>query len=170
MCRKINRFYHYSRNEDTIKQANDYNEYAMSPENAFEVNSGGTYPAFNNTIQADGTVSAENKDIASYSEILINPTDAESHGINNGDLIDVWNKIGAVRCVAKLSKRCAKGFLGLHQGCWYDIREIPANATGHKYIDVGGNCNTLMVSKHSRVDHGHGQQSAMVQIAKVTNY
>ena len=165
-----NPVYPYSRNEDTIKPANDYNEYAMSPANAFEVNNGGTYPAFNNTIQANGTVSAENKDIASYSEILINPTDAVDHDINNGDLIDVWNKIGAVRCVAKLSKRCAKGFLGLHQGCWYDIREIPENVTGHKYIDVGGNCNTLMASKHSRVDHGNGQQSAMVQIAKVTNY
>lgn len=162
--------YPYSRNEDTIKPANDYNEYALSPANAFEVNGGGTYPAFNNTIEQDGAVKAENKDIASYTEILINPTDAINHQINNGDLVDVWNKIGAVRCVAKISKRCAQGFLGLHQGCWYDVREIPGNATGHKYIDVGGNCNTLMASKSSRVDHGNGQQSAMVQIAKVTNY
>lgn len=153
--------------EDQMKIANDYGYYANSPKNAFEINKVGNYPLYNETIKNDGTV--EQKEIASYTEILINPDDAGKHNINNGDLIDVYNVIGAVRCVAKLSSRCAKGFLGLHQGCWYDIREIPNNATGHKFIDVGGNCNTLMASKSSRVDHGNGQQSAMVSIVKVNN-
>ncbi len=160
----------YTRDEDTLKPAGDYGHYASAPERAFEEGGSGQYPAYNSAIAPDGSVSQENKEIASYSEIWMNKADAAGMGIQNGDLVDVWNKIGAVRCVAKLTKRCAKGFLGLHQGCWYDIREIPGSGTGHKYIDVGGNCNTLMASKPSRADHGNGQQSAMVSVKKVENY
>ena len=53
-------------------------------------------------------------------------------------------------------------FVGLHQGCWYDPREINGET-----VDVGGNCNTLMPSTPSRLDHGNGVQSAMVKIERV---
>jgi anaerobic dimethyl sulfoxide reductase subunit A len=96
----------------------------------------------------------------------MNPTDATEKGIEDGNLVQVENPIGAVRCVAHLSKRCARGYVDLHQGCWYDPRPLP-NSYGHDSVDVGGNCNTLMASQPSRVDHGNGQQSAMVKIFKV---
>ncbi len=147
------------------RQANDYNDYSMPPSQAFAVNEGGVIPELNRTIGEGGEVTAENKDIASYSEIWINDTDGrELIGLEDGDLVQVENPIGAVRCVARLTKRCARGFVGLHQGCWYDPRTIDG-----KLVDVGGNCNTLMASQPSRIDHGNGQQSAMVKITKV-NY
>ncbi len=144
-----------------FKPANDYNEYAVGPK-AFAVNKGGTYPTSNQTINADGTVDEINKNIASYSEIYINATDGKGLGLEDGDLVEVSNPIGIVRCVARLTVRCSRGFVDLHQGSWYDPREI-----GGKTVDVGGNANTLMASQPSRADHGNGQQSAMVKVTKI---
>ncbi len=149
--------------KDHYKQGNDYGDYAMPPSQAFAVNGSGTYPVLNRTINPDGTVDTANKDIASYTEIWMNKAEGETMGLKDGDLVQVENPIGAVRCVARLTMRCAKGFVGLHQGCWFDPREI-----GGKTVDVGGCCNSLMASQPSRIDHGNGQQSAMVKINKVT--
>ncbi len=147
-----------------FKKANDYNHFATVP-NAFAVQATGTFSAPNSTINADGTVDQANKEIASYSEIYMNKSDAESNGIKDGDLLEVSNPIGTVRVVARLTERCAKGYVDLHQGNWYDPREI-----GDKTVDVGGCANTLMASQPSRIDHGNAQQSAMVKITKVENY
>ena len=164
----------YSRKEDTFKPANDYGYYATGPSAAFNINEGGEYPKLSKTINDDGTVNSEYKDIASYTEVWLNENtkDASGQQINDGDLVQIENPIGAVRCVARLSKRCRPGFIGLHQGCWYDPREgISPMDSAHTYksVDVGGNCNTLMASQPSRIDHGNGQQSAMVQIYKINN-
>ena len=164
----------YTRKEDTFKPANDYGYYATGPSAAFNINEGGEYPKLSKTINDDGTVNSEYKDIASYTEVWLNENtkDASGQQINDGDLVQIENPIGAVRCVARLSKRCRPGFIGLHQGCWYDPREgISPMDSAHTYksVDVGGNCNTLMASQPSRIDHGNGQQSAMVQIYKINN-
>ncbi len=145
-----------------FKPANDFNYYATGPDTDFDFGETGVISPLSKTINNDGTVDAQFRDIASYSEIWMNASDGAEKGIADGDLVQVENRIGAVRCVARLSKRCARGFLGLHQGCWYDPRTIDG-----KTVDVGGNCNTLMASKPSRFDHGNGQQTAMVSIRKI---
>ncbi len=139
-----------------LYSGNDYKDYAMIDGQNVAVDGTASLDTLNRLIGADGT----NAKDASYSEIWINPDNKE--GIVDGDLVEVWNEIGTVRCVARTSYRCVPGFLGLHQGCWYDPREIDGNI-----VDVGGNCNTLMATKPSRADHGNAQQSAMVQIKKV---
>jgi anaerobic selenocysteine-containing dehydrogenase len=151
------------------KQGNDAGYYAMGAPQDFAANKTGNIPELSSAINSDGSVSGEFKEIASYSEIWINETDGRDilH-IQDGDLVLVENPIGAVYCVARLSKRCSRSYVDLHQGCWYDPRPLP-NSYGHEFVDVGGNCNTLMASQPSRVDHGNGQQSAMVKITKV-NY
>ncbi len=135
-----------------LYSGDDWNEYALL---GVEPAEDGKYaiPRLNKAI-------AENKANATYSEIWMNDIDANKKGIRDGDLVEVSNAIGKVHCVARLSKRCVEGFLGLHQGCWYD----PDPDTG---VDVGGNCNTLMASRPSRADHGNAQQSAMVEIKRV---
>ena len=141
-----------------LKSGNDFNEYAMGPAQNLA-----------RTIEADGSVKDKNKNIATYTEVWVNRADMGKLGIKDGDLVQIENPIGAVRCVARLSDRCARGYIDLHQGCWYDPREIPNNGSqfGHTSVDVGGNCNTLMASQPSRIDHGNGQQSALVNIFKV---
>jgi anaerobic selenocysteine-containing dehydrogenase len=145
-------------------EGNDYGNYATMPEMAEGV--AATIAPLNAAIELDGSVTEANKPIASYTEVLINETDGKALGIATGDLVQIENPVGAVRCVAKLTKRCVRGFIGLHQGCWYDPRPLP-NSYGHDFVDVGGNCNTLMASQPSRIDHGNGQQTAMVKITKV---
>ena len=73
------------------------------------------------------------------------------------EVIKTGNPIGDVRVIARVTDRVIRGFIGLHQGCWYD----PDPDDG---IDDGGCANTLMAQRPSRVDHGNGQQSAMVWI------
>jgi anaerobic selenocysteine-containing dehydrogenase len=147
-------------------EANDCNDYAMMPN--MERGKAAIIAPLSRTIDLDGAVGPESKAIASYTEILINEADGLAMGLKTGDLVQVENPVGAVRCVAKLTKRCSRGYVSLHQGCWYDPRPLP-NSYNHDSVDVGGNCNTLMASQPSRIDHGNGQQTAMVKITKV-NY
>ncbi len=140
-----------------LYSGNDSNAYATS------LNANGDmdeFPAINTLIGPDGlpVAGAENK--ASYADIWVNDLDFAEY--NDGDLVRVENEIGAVYCTLRKTKRCVRGYVGLHQGCWFDPRTING-----KTVDVGGNCNTLMASKPSRIDHGNAQQSAMVTITKV---
>jgi hypothetical protein len=131
-----------------VYSGHDWGTYALSS----SVN--GAIPRLNKSIQ--------DKDFAraSWSEAWMNDEDAAAFGIRDGDIIEMRNPIGAVRVAARVTKRAVRGFIGLHQGCWYD----PDPADG---VDDGGCANTIMASKPSRVDHGNGQQCGMVSIKKV---
>ena len=134
---------------------NDWKEYAVMPERHIE---GATAP-----ISPMISSAVEKKDMktASWHEIWINDQDAAERGIVESDLIVVENPIGAVRVIARVTKRCMRGHINLHQGGWYDPNPIDG-------IDDGGCANTLMSSKPSRIDNGNAQQSAYVTVRKDT--
>ena len=138
-----------------LYSGNDSDTYAISSNPDTDMNE---FPPINSLIDKDG----RSKTDASYASILINDEDAKEMKIDNGMLLDIYNEIGTVRVTASITSRCVRGFLGLHQGFWFDPRKISG-----KVVDVGGNCNTIMASKPSRYDHGNAQQSAMVMIKKV---
>lgn len=138
-----------------LYSGNDSGTYAISSNPDGDMNE---FPAINSLINKDGRSKVD----ASYAQILINDEDAKEMKIKNGMLLDIYNEIGTVRVIASITSRCVRGFLGLHQGFWFDPRKISG-----KVVDVGGNCNTIMASKPSRYDHGNAQQSAMVMIKKV---
>ena len=162
----------YKRN----KKGNDYTYYASAPKQAFPVKNNpktGDYvmPTLESAEVVRGglykSITPEeliaNKDIATFTPLLMNPADAKDKNGNticeNGDLIEVRNPIGVVYCVAKFTERCAPGFVSLHQGAWYDPRLI-----NNEVVDVGGCCNTLMASQPSRLDNGNAEHSALVKI------
>jgi anaerobic dimethyl sulfoxide reductase subunit A len=93
----------------------------------------------------------------------MNREDAESKGISDGDLIQVENPIGAVRVIARVTDRCIRGHMNLHQGSWYDPNPIDG-------VDDGGCANTLMSCIPSRYDCGNSQQFAYVRVKKITNF
>lgn len=136
--------------------------YSGNDSGAYAVSDGSdvTYPAINSLIGADGKPVAGQEKRASYTDIWVNNEDFKD--FRDGELVKVYNKVGAVYCTLRKTSRCVPGFVGLHQGCWYDPRTI-----GGQTVDVGGNCNTLMASRPSRYDHGNAAQSAMVKIERV---
>ncbi len=138
-----------------LYSGDDWGEYALSAPlgGDMSVNGGGDIPRINKAVQY-------RQGNATYSECWINPEDAIARNIEDGDLMKLENPVGAVRVVARVSSRAAKGYVALHQGCWYDPDPVDG-------VDDGGNANTLMSQRHSRVDHGNGQQSAMVKVTKV---
>lgn len=141
-----------------LYSGNDSGAYAVS--NGLNKDGFETFPALNTLIGEDGKPVAGAENRASYTDIWVNDEDFKDY--NDGDLVKVSNEIGSVYCTIRKTARCVPGYVGLHQGCWYDPREINGET-----IDVGGNCNTLMPSTPSRLDHGNGVQSAMVKIDRV---
>lgn len=120
-------------------------------------------PNLNELIDNNGLPKAGQEKRASYADIWVN--DEDFAGMADGTLVKVSNEIGAVVCAIRKTGRCVPGYVGLHQGCWTDLRgDINNNP-----LDVGGNCNTLMPSTPSRMDHGNGTQSAMVKIEILKN-
>lgn len=139
----------------SLYSGNDSGHYAISNgDNSI------TFPALNSLIGEDGKPVAGAEDKASYHDIWVN--DEDFADFNDGDLVKVYNNVGTVYCTIRKTARCVKGYVGLHQGCWYDPRTIDG-----KTVDVGGNCNTIMASRPSRYDHGNAAQSAMVKIERV---
>lgn len=126
-------------------------------ENEYQV-----FPHLNELIDDNGLPKTGSEDTASYADIWVNSSDFAA--FNDGDLVKVYNEIGAVICTIRKTDRCVPGYVGLHQGCWVDLRGDLNNTAS--LIDVGGNCNTLMPSTPSRLDHGNGVQSAMVNIVR----
>ncbi len=140
------------------QSGNDWKEFAVFPKN--EIGNNGV--PFKSAQMLSQAVERKDPKTASWHEIWINSSDARERGIKDGDLCLVENPIGKVRVVARVTDRCIKGHLNLHQGGWYD-----PNKDG---VDDGGNANTLIASTPSRYDHGNSQQSAYVKISKVTNF
>lgn len=136
--------------------------YSGNDSGAYAVSNGDnvTFPALNSLIGEDGQPVAGAENRASYADIWVN--DEDFADFNDGDLVKVYNNVGAVYCTIRKTARCVKGYVGLHQGCWYDPRTIDGQT-----VDVGGNCNTIMASRPSRYDHGNAAQSAMVKIERV---
>lgn len=144
-----------------LYSGNDSGAYAVS--NGLNAEGYETFPALNTLIGEDGKPVAGAENRASYADIWVN--DVDFADFNDGDLVKVSNEIGAVYCTIRKTARCVPGYVGLHQGCWVDFRGDINNKDS--LIDVGGNCNTLMPSTPSRLDHGNGVQSAMVKIEPV---
>lgn len=136
-----------------LYSGNDSGAYAVS--NGDDI----TFPALNSLIGENGQPIAGAENRASYADIWVNNNDFAD--FNDGDLVKVYNNVGAVYCTIRKTARCVPGYVGLHQGCWYDPRTINGQT-----VDVGGNCNTIMASRPSRYDHGNAAQSAMVKIEK----
>ncbi|MBI2847358.1 MAG: molybdopterin-dependent oxidoreductase [Chloroflexi bacterium] len=67
--------------------------------------------------------------------VLINTHDAQARGIQDGDLVRVFNDRGEMAIKAKVTERIMPGVVDIPQGAWYDPDE--------KGVDRGGCVNVL---------------------------
>ena len=91
----------------------------------------------------------------------MNVLDAQSRGIADGDMVDVFNDRGTVRLPARVTPRIMPGVVTIPQGAWYEPKMING-----KRIDVGGCINTLTAHRPSPLGKGNAQHNILVQVRK----
>ncbi|ELY3802210.1 molybdopterin-dependent oxidoreductase [Cronobacter sakazakii] len=92
-------------------------------------------------------------------QVWINPQDAQARGINDGDLVRVWNARGEARIEAKVTPRIIPGVVALGEGAWYQ-----PDAEG---VDHAGSINVLTTQRPSPLAKGNPSHSNLVQLARV---
>ncbi|EKY3232702.1 molybdopterin-dependent oxidoreductase [Cronobacter malonaticus] len=92
-------------------------------------------------------------------QIWINRQDAQARGINDGDLVRVWNARGEARIEAKVTPRIMPGVVALGEGAWYQ-----PDAEG---VDHAGSINVLTTQRPSPLAKGNPSHSNLVQLARV---
>ncbi|ELY3812327.1 molybdopterin-dependent oxidoreductase [Cronobacter sakazakii] len=92
-------------------------------------------------------------------QVWINPQDARARGINDGDLVRVWNARGEARIEAKVTPRIMPGVVALGEGAWYQ-----PDAQG---VDHAGSINVLTTQRPSPLAKGNPSHSNLVQLARV---
>ena len=90
--------------------------------------------------------------------VWINPADAKARGIENDDVVHVYNDRGTIELKAKVTPRIMPGVLSVPQGAWW--------RPGSDGVDRGGNINTLTTWRPSAQSKGNPQHTNLVEIVK----
>ena len=98
---------------------------------------------------------------AAPQEVWINTADAARLGIENGEMVSVFNDHGEVHIQAKVTPRIIPGSLAIPQGAWRD-----ADMNGDR-IDKGGCINTLTNMHPSPIAKGNPQHSNIAGVRKI---
>jgi biotin/methionine sulfoxide reductase len=108
-----------------------------------------------------GPVSSRAK-IAGREAVAINPADAASRGIADGDVVRLFNARGACLAGAVVTDAVAPGVVRLSCGAWYDPIDMSEGATC-----VHGNANVLTRDQGtSRLGQGPSSATVLVEIER----
>lgn len=91
--------------------------------------------------------------------VFINPVDASSRGIWDGDEVKVFNQRGALVLPCRITPRIMPGVVDIPQGAWYEPDE--------NGVDRGGCVNVLTSHHWTPFAFGTAQHTIMVQVEKV---
>ena len=92
-------------------------------------------------------------------QLWIHPEDAAARGIQDGDLVLIYNDRGQIKVPAKITDRVAKGVTALSQGAWYTPDD--------NGVDVRGSINVLTSQRPTPFARGNGQHTNLVEVEKV---
>ena len=90
--------------------------------------------------------------------VFLNPVDARSRNIKDGDEIKVFNQRGTLVLPCRVTPRIMPGVVDIPQGAWYEPDE--------KGIDHGGCVNVLTSQRWTPFAHASTQHTIMVQVEK----
>lgn len=112
-----------------------------------------------------GPVSRAEK-INGYTRMGVNPLDAESKDICDGDLVRVFNERGACLVVAKFDEALRRGIVTISTGAWLDAVQQDDGTL----LCLGGNPNTLTRDVGtSELAQGPTAHSCLVNVEKFTD-
>lgn len=97
---------------------------------------------------------------AHIQSVWINPIDASSRGVTDGEKVEIFNDRGRVHLVAKVTERIAPGVISIPQGAWFN-----PDANG---VDQGGSVNTLTAIRHTAYARGNTQHTALAEVKKIS--
>jgi len=108
----------------------------------------------------NGALSSSIK-IKGHQPMEINPNDAEIRGINEGDIVRVFNDRGACLCGVKITKDVMPGVIIISTGSWYD----PVDPANRESMCKHGNPNMLSPDVGtSKLGQGPAAHSCLVEV------
>lgn len=112
--------------------------------------------------QLDHSALSRANKVAGREPLRINPTDAQTRGIADGDLVRVFNDRGACLAGARLDSGLMPGVIQLATGAWWDPSPDAPDA-----LDRHGNPNVLTQDVGtSRMSQGCSAQSCLVEVER----
>lgn len=113
--------------------------------------------------QLDAGVTSRGEKVADREPVWINPADAAARGIQDGDVVRLFNDRGTCLAGALVTDRVMPGVIQLATGAWYDP-EVPGQVGA---LCKHGNPNVLTRDKGtSRLGQGVSAHTCLVEIAK----
>ena len=120
-------------------------------------------PATRLHSQYDNGGYAQASKVKGREPVWINPEDAETRGVKDGDVVRLFNERGACLAGAVVTGQVSAGVLQLSTGAWYDP-ETPGEIGS---LCVHGNANVLTRDVGtSRMAQGSSAQTCLVQLEK----
>jgi len=103
----------------------------------------------------------EKSKINGFTPVWINPTDAQSRGINDGDTVRVFNGRGQTLASAMVTNRIVPGVVRIAEGGWFN----PSDPSVAGSLDIGGCVNVLTTDNGtSNLAQGCTGHTALVQV------
>jgi anaerobic dimethyl sulfoxide reductase subunit A len=90
--------------------------------------------------------------------VFVNPVDAGTRGITNGDIVRVFNQRGELHMACRVTRRVMPGVVAIPQGAWWS-----PNAQGE---DERGSINVLTSERWTPMAFGNAQHSVMADVQK----
>jgi molybdopterin guanine dinucleotide-containing S/N-oxide reductase-like protein len=101
--------------------------------------------------------------ISGHEPVWIHPDDARTRGIEDGDVVRVFNDRGQALGGAKVTKRVRPSTIVFSYGAWYE----PENPGTIGTLDLEGTCNNLNHDNHtSSLAQGPATKDCLVEVEK----
>ncbi|WP_321504470.1 trimethylamine-N-oxide reductase TorA [Breoghania sp.] len=140
-------------------------EWLGMEDKTYPVHLASNHPDWRMHSQLCSTTVREKYQINGREPCLINPEDAAERGIENGDLVRVFNGRGQILVGAKISDDIRRNVIEVQEGAWYDPLDVYDPKTICKY----GDPNVLSIDiGTSRLAQATSACTCMVQFEKYT--
>ena len=113
------------------------------------------HPRFRLHSQLCGTTLRNSYAIAGREPCLINPKDAAARGIQDGDVVRVFNDRGQFLAGAHVTDTIRSGVICVNEGGWFDPENPRESGSLDRYGDVNNVTTGIGTSKLAQGDCGH---------------